>query len=183
VVSNSQAVGARPDLLELDSGATLAAEAAVTLPRLEGPRLEGLAEDADGFIPVDEWCRVVGAEDLYAAGDATSFPVKQGGIATQQADTAAAHIAARSGAGVEPFPFRPVLRGMLLTGGVPEFLRASLAADSDDASVASVEPLWWPPGKIAGKYLAPYLAEITETALPPFEPEVDGSLRIEVRLD
>jgi sulfide:quinone oxidoreductase len=183
LVPNAQAVAAREGSLELDSGAKLSAQAAVTMPRLEGPRLEGLAEDADGFIPVDERCRIAGSESIYAAGDVTSFPVKQGGIATQQADAAAADIAARSGAGVEPAPFRPVLRGMLLTGGVPEFLRASLAADSDDASVASVEPLWWPPGKIAGRYLAPYLAEITETAWPPFEPEVDGSMRIEVRLD
>jgi sulfide:quinone oxidoreductase len=183
LVPRARAVAARPDALELDSGARLPAEAAVTLPWLEGPRLEGLPEDADGFIPVDEWCRIVGGENVYAAGDVTSFPVKQGGIATQQADTAAADVAARSGAGVEPAPFRPVLRGMLLTGGVPEYLRASLVADSDDASLASVEPLWWPPGKIAGKHLAPYLARIAETALPPFEPEVDGSMRIELRLD
>lgn len=183
LVPNTRAVAAGSDSLELDSGAKLPADAAVTLPRLEGPRLEGLPADADGFIPVDQWCRIAGGENIYAAGDATSFPVKQGGIATQQADTAATDIAARSGAAVDPVPFRPVLRGMLLTGGVPEFLRGSLADDSDDPSVASAEPLWWPPGKIAGRYLAPYLAEVTETALPPFEPEVDGSLRIEVRLD
>ncbi len=43
----------------------------------------------DGFIPVDEYGRVRGLDDVFAAGDITNFPVKQGGIATQQADAAA----------------------------------------------------------------------------------------------
>ena len=39
-------------------------------------------------------------EGVYAAGDITTFPVKQGGIATQQADAAAEAIAAELGADV-----------------------------------------------------------------------------------
>ncbi len=42
-----------------------------------------------------------GLEDVYAAGDITSFPVKQGGIATQLADAAAQAIAARLGADLD----------------------------------------------------------------------------------
>ena len=38
---------------------------------------------------VDAIGRVPGAEDVYAAGDITTFPVKQGGLAAQQADVAA----------------------------------------------------------------------------------------------
>ena len=56
---------------------------------------------------------------MYAAGDAVDFPVKQGGLAAQQADTVAEHVAASYGASVEPSPFRPALRGMLFTGGEP----------------------------------------------------------------
>ena len=37
-------------------------------------------------------------EAVYAAGDATDFPIKQGGLATQQADAVAERIAARAGA-------------------------------------------------------------------------------------
>ena len=33
-----------------------------------------------------------GANDVYAAGDATTFPIKQGGLATQQADAVAGSI-------------------------------------------------------------------------------------------
>ena len=65
-------------------------------------------------------------EDVFAAGDITNFPVKQGGIATQQADTVAAVIAASAGSDVDPHPFRPVLRGLLLTGGQPRYFRQEI---------------------------------------------------------
>src|SRR6266540_2775676 len=68
--------------------------AVVALPRLEGPRLAGVPCDPQGFVPTDEYGRVGSEVDVYAAGDLTQFPVKQGGIATKQADTAAASIAA-----------------------------------------------------------------------------------------
>ncbi len=132
------------------------ADVAVALPRLEGPRLGGVSHDAHGFIPTDEHGQVAGEVDVWAAGDATTFPLKQGGIAAQQADAAAESIAARAGAAVDPEPFRPVLRGLLLTGMVPRFLRAE---PGTPASAVDTEPLWWPPAKIVGRHLAPFLAE------------------------
>ena len=84
----------------------------------------GSSRDAQGFLPTDPFGQVDGEIDVWAAGDATSFPLKQGGIAAQQADAAAESIAARAGAELEPSPFRPVLRGLLLTGMSPRFLRA-----------------------------------------------------------
>src|SRR5262249_5119732 len=95
-------------------------------------------------------------------GDMTTFPVKQGGIAAQQADVVAAAIAARAGADVVPEPFDPVLRGLLLTGGAPAFLRAELHGGRADTSSVADEALWWPPGKIAARYLAPFLASHAE---------------------
>ena len=92
---------------------------------------------------------------MYAAGDATQFPLKQGGIAAQQADTVAAEIAARVGADVEPEPFKPVLRGLLLTGMVPRYLRGEPGTAK---SAVDTEALWWPPSKIVGRHLAPFLA-------------------------
>jgi sulfide:quinone oxidoreductase len=117
--------------------------------------------------------------DVWAAGDATTVPLKQGGIATQQADAAAEAIAARAGAAVEPRPFRPVLRGLLLTGMAPRFLRAQAGART---SVIDTEPLWWPPAKIVGRYLAPFLA--THLGLSKILPDAarDSALPVEVEL-
>lgn len=143
--------------LTLSSGEAIEAEEVVALPRLEGPRISGVPADADGFIPIDEHCRVRGFDDLYAAGDGTDFAIKQGGIATQQADVAAEAIAAQLGAPLEPATFEPSLRGMLLTGISPMFLRAEVGSGSPEGRVSS-GALWSPPTKIAGRYLGPYLA-------------------------
>jgi sulfide:quinone oxidoreductase len=91
------------------TGESVAVDCVVTLPLMLGPELAGVpAAPPDGFIPVDEYGRVEGLADVYAAGDAVAFPVKQGGLAAQQADAAAAHIATRHGARVDAAPFRPV---------------------------------------------------------------------------
>jgi sulfide:quinone oxidoreductase len=141
------------------------ADYVVTLPLLRGPELAGVpTASPDGFIAVDEFGRVTGLADVYAAGDAVDFPVKQGGLAAQQADAVAEHIAARYGARIDPTPFRPVLRGMLFTGDAPLFMRSPVpGADPDIAS--AWYPLWWPPTKIAGRHLAPYLFERDEDEL------------------
>lgn len=147
----------QPGVVTLEPGhRALPVDAVVALPLVRGPQMEGLPADRFGFIPVDSHGRVSGLRDVYAAGDATDFRIKQGGLAAQQADAVAAHIAARLGASVTPAPFSPVLRGMLFSGGEPQFLRTR---DIDDAGegTASLAPLWWPPTKIAGRYLAPYL--------------------------
>lgn len=144
---------------------TIPADAVVALPRLTGAPIDGLPRDVDGFLPTDPSGRVRGVDDVYAAGDGVSFPVKQGGIAAQQADAAAETIAAAAGAPVEPQPFRPVLRGLLVTGEAPTFLRVELGGGSGNTSAAESEALWWPPGKIVGRYLAPFLAERAGTIL------------------
>jgi sulfide:quinone oxidoreductase len=134
------------------------ADRIVALPVTTPILIEGLARDRDGFIPVDSHGCVRGADDVYAAGDGTWFPVKQGGLACQQADAAAESIAAAAGASVEPSPFKPVLRGRLLTGSKPLFMRNDISGTAGDESTSSGNTLWWPPGKVAGNYLAPYLA-------------------------
>jgi sulfide:quinone oxidoreductase len=159
------------DALELRSGERVAADTVVALPELEGPRVHGLPMDERGFLPVDLHGRVVGTPAVFAAGDATAFPVNQGGLATQQADAVVAAIAVDLGFRRYAAPFRPVLRGLLLTGGAPLYLRAELGAKGEVrarsdatgeiapmAGEAAFRALWWPPGKVAGRYLAPYLA-------------------------
>jgi sulfide:quinone oxidoreductase len=119
---------------------------------------------------------------VYAAGDVISFPIKQGGLAAQQADAAAELIAAKAGAPVDPTPFRPVLRGLLLTGSEPSYLRAEITGGGGETSAAAAEPLWWPPGKIAGRYLAPHLASMGKVELEPTPPDGDGQVPIELEL-
>src|SRR5450759_222675 len=143
---------------ELSSGETIEIEEVVALPRLLGPGIEGLPCDAEGFVEIDEHCRVVGLEDVYAAGDGTSFPIKQGGIATQQAGVAVEWLAAGLGAPVRPLRFEPLLRGMLLTGLAPVYLRAVVGEQGGENGAVAANALWWPPTKIAGRHLGPYLA-------------------------
>jgi sulfide:quinone oxidoreductase len=110
----------------------------------------------------------------------TTFPLKQGGIAAQQADAAAESIAALAGAPVEPTPFRPVLRGLLLTGLTPRYLASSLLVNSSEVDT---EPLWWPPGKIAGRYLAPFLAtNLGLSAEAPAEARAGTAVAVDVEL-
>ena len=159
-------------------GRSLRVERVVALPLVRGPELEGVPADPDsGFIPVDEHGRVEGLDDVYCAGDATNFPVKQGGLAAQQADAVAEQIAARIGAEVAPSPFRPVLRGMLFTGDVHHFMLAG----GRGAGRAARRPLWWPPTKIAGRYLAPYL--MSASRAPCRGPRRRGSTDLELPLD
>jgi sulfide:quinone oxidoreductase len=165
--------------LELDPPAGLEADRVVALPWLEGPPLRGVHQDMHGFVEVDEHGAVAREDDLYAAGDLTSFPVKQGGIAAQQANAAAEAMAARVGAAIDPTPFRPVLRGLLLTGMEPRFLRGDAEAGG---SLVDTEPLWWPPAKIVGRHLAPFLAERLGLSESLEQRRRRGAIPVEVEL-
>ena len=138
----------------------------VALPQLFGPSLPGVPLHAhNGFVPIDAHCKVTGLERVYAAGDATDFPVKFGGIASQQADTAAEAIAALAGVAIEPAPFAPVLHGALLGGPRPLYLSAHVTGGHGSSSEVSEAPTAAPPTKIVAKYLAPYLESRDQAAL------------------
>ena len=109
---------------------------------------------------------------------ALTSSIKQGGIAAQEAEAVAKAIAADAGAQVQPSPCRPVLRGLLLTGFVPRFLRH----EEYGPSLVDTQPLWWPPGKIVGRYLSPFLAEHLGLAAEPAAVPADA-LPIEVAVD
>ncbi len=156
-------------------GTPVEAGVILTLPIIDGPAIRGLPADPHGFLPVDPHGRVEGVDDIYAAGDGTDFPVKQGGIATQQADAVAEHIAARLGADVDAKPFKPVLRGQLLTGMESLHMKHGLAGGQGEG-MASLDYLWWPPQKVGGRYLSAWLGH---TALADLEPP-SHSLEVEV---
>jgi sulfide:quinone oxidoreductase len=154
----------------------------VTVPRLVGPRVRGIACEHDGFIATDAHGRLPGLDGVFAAGDATSFPVKQGGLAAQQADAVAEMMAASVGVDIEPQPFRPILRGLLLTGGPPRYLQADISGRAGDDSTISGEALWWPPDKLAGRYLAPYLSSQVGDALDVM-PQGEDAIPVEAAID
>jgi sulfide:quinone oxidoreductase len=134
----------------------IAVDRTLALPLLRGPALAGLPADERAFIPIDAHGRVHGLAGVFAAGDATTFPLKQGGIAAQQAEAAAQAVAASHGCALEPEPFRPELRGRLLTGAEDVYFDASIAGGRGEG-IASRRPLWCPPAKISARRLAPYL--------------------------
>jgi sulfide:quinone oxidoreductase len=182
------------DMTLTPGGEHLHVDRTVSLPLLEGPRLSGVPCDKRGFIPVDQHGLVESLPDVYAAGDAANFPVKQGGLACQQADAVAEHIASRAGAPVDPEPFRPVLRGKLLTGAGVQYLRNAGRGETGKATTSTLK-LWSPPSKVVGRYLGVWLAwadrgdpehllQIGHTAVAPAEVdhvEVEVPLSPELR--
>jgi sulfide:quinone oxidoreductase len=168
--------------LDLSPGRrSLAVDRIVTEPRLVGPSLRGVPSGHEGFIHTDAHGRVPGLDDVFAAGDATTFPVKQGGLAAQQADAVAEAIAAAAGVQIDPQPFRPVLRGALLTGGPARYLRADISGGGGDDSTFSDEALWWPPNKLCGRYLAPYLSSKTGEAADVM-PQDEDAIQVDTTL-
>jgi sulfide:quinone oxidoreductase len=171
--------------LRIEGGDPLAVDAAVALPGLEVPPIAGLPQRSGGFVHTDISMHVSGLERVWAAGDVTSFPVKQGGLAAQQADVAARSIAAHAGAHVPIQPFDPVLRGALITGQAPQFLRARLG-ERDAGEAVAGRPLWRPPQKLAGQHLGPFLERAVAGARgtaelrdldPPLDPAADEAKR------
>jgi sulfide:quinone oxidoreductase len=148
-------------------------DAVVSLPKLEGRRIRGVLHDPDGFVQIDDHCRVLRGERIFAAGDVTNFPVKQGGIATQQADVIAEAIAADVGVETDPRPFDPILRGVLWTGEEPRYLQGWIGGGHGENSSLTAEPPWdTAEGKIVGRYLTNFIAGI-DTA--PRSRDLSGS--------
>jgi sulfide:quinone oxidoreductase len=116
------------------SAMPLEVDLAVALPQLVGPALPGLPHDAEGFVPVDPTGRVRGVDDVYAVGAMTDRPLRQDGLAAQQADVVAAMVAGGDGS------YEPRLRARLVNG-------------DEVLHLGSPEPAH----EFAGRHLAPYL--------------------------
>jgi sulfide:quinone oxidoreductase len=174
-VGGAVAIGARRDgSLALADGGPIQADRVVALPELRGRRITGVPASRSGFVPVDASGRVQGLEDVYAAGDMTTFPIKQGGVAAQEADVVAHTIAAGLGAPVKQIRAPRVLQARVVGGDSPVLLRAEFdwsgrpahstvvrAVDEDSAKAA----------KVLGRYLVPYL-ETQEPLGDDAEPRV-----------
>jgi sulfide:quinone oxidoreductase len=97
---------------------------------------------------------------VFAAGDATDFPVKHGAIAAQQADVAAAGIAHLAGLAERPPPLRPIIRATLLTGQQPIYATAELSEGLDWRSTIYEHPPWPLDEKVIADELGPYLCAL-----------------------
>lgn len=149
-VPGNQIVVAHP------SGRVVVADRIVALPELRGPHICGLPADDQGFLPVDRLGRVRGVERVWAAGDVTDFPIKQGGIAAAMADVVAEDIATLAGLAGTVTPFTPALRAVLLTGGHPKYLYRH-AEGPHGPSLLSDTPLYGMQDKVLAQYLTPQL--------------------------
>ena len=107
----SSAEFAHDELTLQPSGERMRPGRVVALPLLRGPMIEGVPSDPEGFISVSDHGAVPGLDGVYAAGDATTYPIKHGGVAAQQSDVIAATIAAHAGVVVDVPPLRAVLSG------------------------------------------------------------------------
>jgi sulfide:quinone oxidoreductase len=156
-----------PRVIRLDA-MQLEADWIVTLPKITGPAIRGIPAGERWFVPIDERCVVPSTGGrVFAAGDATDFPVKHGGIGAQQADVAAAGITHIAGLGERPPALHPVIRGMLLTGDRPLYLTAHVIAGLGWRSEVYQRPSWPPEEKIVAEELGPYLHRLQPTTRPP----------------
>jgi sulfide:quinone oxidoreductase len=160
VLTGTYPVGLYGSMLMLAPGRTFPAEHVVCMPEARGIVIEGLPHNFAGFLPTDLYGHVSGAPNVFAIGDITNHPIKQGGVAAQQADVLAQLLAKAAGAPVDdPEPHRPSLRGLLLTGEEPQYLDSEPTGGRGAPATISTEPLWWPGGKIAAHHLGAYLAQ------------------------
>jgi NADH dehydrogenase FAD-containing subunit len=126
-----------------------------------------LPTDDRGFIVTDLASRqVVGHPEIYVAGDAGDFPVKQAFLAFLQADAVAAHVSAQVlGHGQKQLDFEPnsmcvmeqfdkatFAQVPLRVTGIPE-RPVEVRPDADGAYRVGSSLLWRPGKKLLGVYL------------------------------
>jgi sulfide:quinone oxidoreductase len=147
--------------LELAAGEPLAADRVICLPVLRGPAIEGRPADAKGFHLTSPDGAVPGRPGIWVIGDGGSFPLKQGGIACQQADAAAAAIARAAGAPVEPIPFQPVVFGWIWDGNVGRVMHTRLGGRAPGVDEGGGFGPPAPEDKISGRFLTPFLEALS----------------------
>lgn len=150
----------RDGSLTLQFDAPVEADRVVAVPELHAPRIAGVPANWSGFVPTDSMGRVEGLSNVYAAGDVTNYPIKQGGLAAQQADLIASTIASEAGVPVKELHPTRVLRARLLDGEGAVVLRTELDAlgRPTGATIQHRESRQASDLKVFGRYLTPYLA-------------------------
>ena len=142
----------------------------ICIPEARAVAIAGLPHNPDGFLSTDDLGQIPGVPDVYAVGDIATFPIKQGGIAAQQAGHVARLIARRAGARVEAPPLRLELHGLLLTGATPLYLHANVTGGSGGTATASTAAPTGPGGKIAAPPPGPLPCHRSAKRLENFSP-------------
>ena len=158
-------------VLRLGGRRSMAVDRALFVPAVRGPGVGGTAHDDSGFVRVDEHARVRGQDGVYGVGDATALSLKHSTLAARQGTAAAEAIAAAAGANVDPEPWSPKLYGFLTLP--PHFPSAPGSPWLDDGEPVT-HCLWWPPGHVAGRHLAPYLASVDRGVRPGLDWHPNG---------
>jgi sulfide:quinone oxidoreductase len=151
----------REGRLELHFSGWLPADRVVAVPELLGRRIAGVPSGWNGFVPVDRLGRVHLMSGVYAAGDITTFPLKHGGLATQQADTIAQTIAGSLRTGAELPSAERLVHVRLVGGAEPVILRIALDDDGRPGETELRREQVAPEArtaKVQGRHLSPYLA-------------------------
>jgi hypothetical protein len=165
--------------LRLTGGQVKSVDRVLSLPVSRGPATGGVPHDSRGFIPVDGHARVKGSRRIFAVGDATRSRLAHSSLAGLQAQAAAEAIAAEAGEELEPTPWSPVLHGIL---AVPPHFPDGPGSIWQHDGEPLTDCLWWPPGHVAGRYLAPFLAA-RDPGLRPGIPWHPRGLPIAVELE
>ena len=167
--------------LSLSPEGRIPCDRAIALPRLQGPRLDGLPQTLDGFVPVDAHGSVVGARGRLRRRGHHQLPGEAGRDRDaarrrrRPGDRRATRRRPRAAAVPADSPRHAP------HGGTPRFLRHELGASAESAMAGS-DLLWWPPAKIVGRYLSPFLAGLGAPEEPPAVPSGQGVVEIEVAL-
>jgi NADH dehydrogenase FAD-containing subunit len=135
-------------------------------PYVASTRYQELPADDRGFIATELGSRQVkGHPEIYAAGDAGDFPVKQAFLAFLQADAVAEHLAAQvRGTGGAAAPFKPTSMCVMEEFNTATFAQVPLRLTGlaehplevhpdGDAYLVGTSPIWRVGKKMLGMYL------------------------------
>ncbi|MGH2958586.1 MAG: FAD-dependent oxidoreductase, partial [Solirubrobacterales bacterium] len=143
----------------LSDGTSQAVDRVFAMPRLTGRAPEGIPTDEDGFIHVDDNQLIAGTTNVYAVGDVTDFRVKQGGLASMQADAAICAIESTLGGREAAEPFVHEIDAILLAADRRVAMRARIGNETSQ-SIAIEQPTG-PVQKIQSRLLSERLREIS----------------------
>lgn len=144
---------------QLSDGSRYPIDRVFAMPRVTGRAPEGVPTNDAGFVHVDDNELVQGTSNAYAVGDVTDFRVKQGGLASAQADAAISAIETALGTREVAEPFGREIEALLLTADRRLAMRARIGDESSQS--LAVEQPTGPTQKIYSRLLSERLREIS----------------------
>lgn len=124
-------------------------------PHVAAAAFPGLPSDERGFIATDPVSRqVLDYPNIYAAGDAGDYPLKQAFLALRQADAITEHLHATIAEREPAFGFEPVSHYVLEQVDTATYVRVPLEQpDRKQRFKSGTSPLWRMGKRMIGTYL------------------------------